>query len=335
MKFDVIIGNPPYQLSDTGGEGYSAIPLYNLFIEQSLKLNPRFVSMIIPARWYSGGKGLDGFRERMLTDKHLKVLHDFPETTDCFPGLNIRGGVCYFLWSAEHDGDCAVYNHKGSEYNILERPLLENGLSFFVRYNMAVGITRKVLNCGEPTMDSQVMSRNTFGIPSNFSRYSQEMDDTYNTVLYRGDRSSRSLSDRLVYIKTDDIVKGLELKDSIKVIVSKASPGGDDYPHSIITMPIVAQPNSVCTETYLVVSVCDSQSEANNLIQYMATKFFRLMLALVKNTQNISKGCFRLVPQLHLSEQWTDEKLYKKYNLSQEEIDFIESMIRPMELADA
>lgn len=335
MKFDVIIGNPPYQLSDEGGEGYSAIPLYNLFIEQSIKLQPRFVSMIIPARWYSGGKGLDSFRERMLTDKHIMELHDFSETTDCFPGLNIRGGVCYFLWSAAHDGDCKVYNHKGLDVSVMERPLLEDRLSIFIRYNLAIGITRKVLKYGEPTMDAKVMPRNAFGISSNFSRYSKVSDKNYQILLYRGDRSTRSLTDRMVFIKKEDINKGLELKDKIKVLVSKASPGGDEYPHSIITKPIIARLNSVCTETYLVVAVCNSQNEARHMVQYMSTKFFRFMLALVKNTQNISKRCFQLVPQLDMSQSWTDVKLYKKYNLSKEEIDFIESMIRPMELPDA
>ncbi len=334
MKFDVIIGNPPYQLSDKGGEGYSTIPLYHHFIEQAIKLCPRYISMIVPARWFSGGKGLDNFRDRMLHDKRLSVIHDFPETADCFPGLNIRGGVCYFLWASDHTGECTVYNHMGSSCDSVNRPLLEPGLSTFIRHNKAISIVRKVRAQMEPTMDEIVRSRNQFGIPSNYVSYSKKPTASRSVNLYRGDRSSRDISDRIGYISSSDVVKNKDLIQCIKVIVSKASPGGDEYPHAVLTRPIIADKNSACTETYLVVAVLQTITEARNMVSYMSTRFFRFMVALIKNTQNISKGCFRLVPQNSVDTFWTDEKLYKKYGLTQLEIDFIETMVRPMEASD-
>ncbi len=330
MKFDVIIGNPPYQLNDAGGDGSSATPLYHYFVEQAIKLSPRYLSMIIPARWYSGGKGLDNFRKKILSDKRIAVIHDFPETSDCFPGLNIRGGVCYFLWDKEHKGDSRIFNHIKDNISITTRPLLEKGVATFVRYNQAIEILRKVLKSDPPTMDRLVSSRNVFGIPSNFDKYSKNQSKDKTIKLYRGDRSSRTIEERTGYINDSDIIKGKELIDEIKVIVSKASPGGDEYPHSILSKPMIAGKNSVCTETYLIISTTKNLKEAENLISYVSTRFFRFMLALIKNTQNISKGVFAFVPIQDFSQSWTDEKLYKKYKLTKEEVEFIESMIRPM-----
>jgi len=330
MKFDVIIGNPPYQLNDAGGDGSSATPLYHYFVEQAIKLSPRYLTMIIPARWYSGGKGLDEFREKILNDKKIAVLHDFPETSDCFPGLNIRGGVCYFLWSKDHKGDSRIVNHIKDKVSVTERPLLEKGVETFVRYNQAIEILRKVLKTNPETMDKLVSSRNVFGIPSNFDKYSKNQSKDKTIKLYRGDRSSRTIEERTGYVNESVVVKGKELIDKIKVIVSKASPGGDEYPHSILSRPMIAGKNSVCTETYLIISTTKNLKEAENLISYISTKFFRFMLALIKNTQNISKSVFAFVPLQDFSESWTDEKLYKKYKLTKEEIEFIESMIRPM-----
>jgi site-specific DNA-methyltransferase (adenine-specific) len=329
MKFDVIIGNPPYQMNDGGGDGSSAKPIYQKFVTQAIKLNPRFLSMIIPARWYSGGKGLDDFRNSMLTDNHLQIIHDFPETADCFPGINIRGGVCYFLWNRTYSGDCQVFNHKNNEVNVMNRPLLEKGTETFVRYNSAISILKKVRSQHETTMDSKVSSRLPFGIPSNFDNYLINKDASHTVILYRSERNKNA--PKKVYISSAEITKNVEWKDRIKVIVSKASPGGDEYPHSIISEPILAGKNSVCTETYLIVDFVESEREGRNLISYMRTRFFRFMVSLIKNTQNISKGVFAFVPVQTWSKPWTDDELYKKYKLDQEEISFIESMIKPMD----
>ncbi len=332
MKFDVIISNPPYQLNDGGGDGSSARPIYQLFVEQAKKLNPNYISMIIPARWYSGGKGLDEFRENMLKDNRLNVIHDFPETADCFPGINIRGGVCYFLWSKEHDGACHVVNHKKGVITEMDRPLLESGSESFIRYNSAISILQKVMKKQEETMGNRVSSRLPFGVPSNFSDYVLKPDSKHTLILYRSERNKNA--EKKVYMDPSYVTKNLEWKGRLKVLVSKASPGGDEFPHAIISAPVLAEKNSVCTETYLIVDFVNSEKEGYNLISYMSTKFFRFMMSLIKNTQNISKGVFDFVPVQDFSKSWTDAELYAKYGLTLEEISFIESMIKPMELGE-
>lgn len=340
MKFDVIIGNPPYQLSDGGGEGSSATPIYDKFVRNAIRLNPRYLTMIIPARWYSGGKGLDRFREEMLNDKRLRIIHDFPETSDCFPQNNIRGGVCYFLWNRDQEGNCLVYNHKGNAItSFMERPLLEGNSTTFIRYNEAISILNKVRFFKEETMDNRVKSRLPFGIPSNFEDYKLAPTTNADTVLFRSDRSKSS--PKQVFIDPRYITRNIEWKDKKKVLVSKASPGGDEYPHSIISAPLYADSNTVCTETYLIVDFVKNKTEGRNLISYMKTRFFRFMMSLIKNTQNISKGVFCFVPLQDFSADsdinWKgttediDRQLYAKYGLNEEEIAFIESMIRPME----
>lgn len=332
MKFDVIIGNPPYQLSDGGGEGSSATPIYNKFIEQAIKLNPKYISMIVPARWYSGGKGLDAFRDMMLHDKRLSIIHDFPETADCFPGLNIRGGVCYFLWDSNHSGNATVYDHKNNSVDIACRPLLENKAATFIRYNKAIEILHKVQSFGEETMDSRVQSRNYYGIPSNFSQYSTSPTASRTIPLYRSDRNPSS--PKYVYINKKDVMRNFEDIYKMKVIVSKASPGGDEYPHAIISKPIISESGSACTETYLIVDFVEDEVAANSLVSYMSTKFFRFMMSLIKNTQNISKGVFGFTPVQKWDHIWTDEELYSKYNITEKEQEFINSMIKPMDLGE-
>lgn len=329
MKFDVIVGNPPYQLSDGGGEGASAVPLYHRFVEQAMKLNPRYISMIIPARWYSGGKGLDGFRNEMLHDERLAEIHDFPETDLCFPGVNIRGGVCYFLWSRDHSGDAKIFNYSSSSpMSVSTRPLLEPGIETFIRYNKAISILRKVRALHEDVYSNRVYPRNPFGISSNFSTYSTSNATGNLLTLYRSRRGSTA--DKVVYVDKKYVLKNHSLVGKIKVIVSKASPGGDEYPHAIISTPLIAPKGSVSTETYLVIDTPATTQEAEHLIEYMETRFFRFLVSLIKNTQNISKGCFAFVPVQDLSRRWTDEALYAKYGISAEEIEFINSMIKPM-----
>ncbi len=323
MRFDVIIGNPPYQMEDGGGRDSSAIPLYHIFVEQAKKLNPRYLTMIIPARWYSGGKGLDAFRMNMLGDRRLSKIYDFPETKDCFPGLNIRGGICYFLWNKDHNGDCEITNHIKDDKDAVVRPLLESGIDVFIRYNKAISILRKVRKFNESTFNMYVSSRKPFGIDSNFSKFKENKTPMCNVKLYRFGNNG--------YISEEQALKNKELISKYKVLVSKASPGGDDYPHSIVSQPIIAEPNSVCTETYLIIKDVDSITEAKYLVSYIKTQFFRFMMSLVKNTQNISKASYQLVPIQDFTEEWTDKKLYAKYGLTNEEIAFIESMIRPME----
>ena len=324
MKFDVIVGNPPYQMSDGGGRDSGAISLYHKFIEQAKKLNPRYLSMIVPARWYSGGKGLDEFRDEMLKDKRLAQIHDFPETSDCFPGLNIRGGVCYFLWDREHKGDCTITNYKnGKVLSSSKRPLLEPKSDVFVRYNEAINILRKVKKFNEKTFDESVSARKPFGLDSNFSGFKKNKTDKHNILLYRfGDNG---------FVSEDQVLKNKHWVKEIKVLVSKASPGGDSYPHQIISKPIIADKMSCSTETYLVVGIYKNKKIAENVAKYMHTRFFRFMMSLIKNTQNISRGVFAFVPVQDFNEEWTDEKLFTKYDITDSEIEFIDTLIRPMD----
>ncbi len=324
MKFDVIVGNPPYQMSDGGGRDSGAISLYHKFIEQAKKLNPRYLSMIVPARWYSGGKGLDEFRDEMLKDIRLAQIHDFPETSDCFPGLNIRGGVCYFLWDREHKGDCTITNYRnGVVLSTSKRPLLEPKSTVFVRYNEAIEILRKVKKFNEKTFDESVSARKPFGLDSNFSGYKKNKTDKHNIFLYRfGDNG---------FVSEEQVLKNQHWVKEIKVLVSKASPGGDSYPHQIISKPIVADKMSCSTETYLVVGIYKNIKMAENVAKYMHTRFFRFMMSLIKNTQNISRGVFSFVPVQDFNEEWTDEKLFAKYGITESEIEFIDTLIRPMD----
>jgi len=331
MKFDVVIGNPPYQLGDGGGEGSSAVALYHLFVEQAIKLEPRYLSMVIPARWYSGGKGLDSFRSTMLNSKQVSQIHDYPETDMCFPNVNIRGGVCYFLWEKDYKGDPVVWNYsKKLEPISSKRPLLIDNVSTFIRYNRAVSLVEKVRTLSEKTMDQVVSSRNPFGIPSNFEDFSSTRVGDKTLTLYRSRRGSTN--DKEVYVSPKSVTTGLDLVQKKKVLVSKASPGGDEYPHAVIGRPFIANENSVCTETYLLVSLVKSRTEGENLMTYMSTKFFRFLVSLVKNTQNISKGCFALVPVQDFSKPWTDEELFSKYGFDEDDIEFIDSLVRPMGL---
>lgn len=323
MKFDIIVGNPPYQLKD-GGAKDSAGPIYNKFIEQAKKMNPKYISMIVPARWYNGGKGLDDFRSAMLNDRSMKVLHDFPDTTDCFPGLNIRGGVCYFLRDKEHNGDCEIYNHKGDKVSDpIKRTLLENGQNVFVRYNQAISILRKVQSFKEKPFNEIVSARKPFGLGTNFAGFKNNPNTSHSILLYRFGENG--------FVSMSQIEKNSELISKWKVLVSKASPGDDSYPHLILSRPIVAGPNSCCTETYILVGPFANKKIANNAAQYMITSFFRFMVLLAKGSQDVTQKTYTFVPEQDLNEEWTDQKLYKKYKITEEEIDFINTLIRPME----
>lgn len=321
MKFDVIIGNPPYQLSD-GGAQQSATPIYHHFILQAVKLNPRFLTMIIPARWYSGGKGLDNFRRQMLSEAKIAQLHDFPETSDCFPGLNIRGGICYFLWDKEHSGNTKVFTHK-SDQVISEsiRPLLEEQSEHFIRYNEAIEILNKVKKKKEPSFSTMVSSRKPFGLATNDKGNTKQDKDSVKVYQNKG----------IGYLKKNEIPRNSEWINKYKVIVPYSSPGDDSYPHLILSKPLISEPGSCCTETYLVIGPCKTKKECENIQSYLRTRLVRFLILLLKPTQHVTQKTYTYVPMQDFSEVWSDEKLYKKYKITKEEISFIESLIRPME----
>lgn len=323
MKFDVIIGNPPYQLED-GGFGKSASPIYHKFVEQAKRLNPSYLTMIIPARWYSGGKGLDEFRKEMLSDERISQIHDFPKTADCFPGQNIRGGVCYFLWDKNYKGETRVFNYSdGKIISEKKRPLKFKEQEIFIRYNDSIKILEKVSSLNEQKFDSYVSSRKPFGLPTNYSEYNKKISDRANIKLYRfGDTG---------YINKNQISINKNLIDSHKVLVAKASPGGDSYPHQVISEPIIAGHNTCCTETYILIGPFKNQSICKNVVSYMKTKFFRFLMILIKNTQDVPRRVYSFIPVQDFTQEWNDKKLFAKYKITKSEIDFIETLIKPMD----
>lgn len=321
MKFDVIIGNPPYQLNDGGGTGSSAKPIYNLFIEQAIKLNPRFLSMIIPARWYSGGKGLDDFRSQMLKDKRIRKLVDYPDSRDCFPGVDIAGGVCYFVWDRDNKGICDVDTVRFGEAIHAKRYLDE--FETFVRDNVAVNIIQKVKEGSNSFLDSKVSSRMPFGLVSSIK---PESTGELDLITSSGNGK----------ISLDMVTSGFEFIDKWKVLLSKASNDHGGQPDKegkrrIFSRIEVMPPKTVCTESYLVVGKYDSRYEADNMASFLKTKFCRFLVSSILLTQNITKGKFIFVPNLSMTESWDDNKLYLKYKLTPLEVQFIEQQIRTIE----
>jgi len=324
MKFDVIVGNPPYQLNVGVEQENYAIPLYHNFIEQAKKLNPRFLSMIVPARWYAGGRGLDVFRDEMLNDKRIKKIVDFPNATDCFPGVDISGGVCYFLWEKDYNGDCEVQTLKGNEVqSSMQRPLLEDGCTTFIRFNEAISILRKIRKHSEKTFDTLVSPQTPFGFVSSFKGYKEKpFEESIKIYTVKGEK----------YISKDQVKKNPQWVKGCKVYISKSYGERGDFPYLFLAKPFLGDANSCCTQTYLMLGTFENEMIAKNVISYIQTRFFRFLIMLRKNTQDAMRGVYSFVPIQNFDEPWADEKLYKKYGITDDEINFIESMVRPREV---
>ena len=326
MKFDVIIGNPPYQLNDGGsGTGISAKPLYHLFVENAKKLNPRYLCMIIPSRWFAGGKGLNEFRSNMLNSKKISIMVDYPKSRECFPGVDIAGGVCYFLWDNLYSGNCKLISRQGHNEVIRYRDL--NEFDIFIRNNIGIDIIHKIIASTNEFMSHVVYPRNPFGFVSS---------ERGKKIYFEGAVKLYS-SEGIGYVHKDSISKNEKLLNKYKIIIGKVNPdrGGvnnaSDGKMNVITKVKLLYPNEVMTETYLLLAAFENEDEANNCVSFYKTKFARLMILLTLSGMNITKDNFQFVPIQDFSKPWTDQELYKKYNLTQEEINFIESMIRPME----
>lgn len=334
MQFDVIIGNPPYQLDD-GGYGTSAVAIYDKFVDQAKRLEPRLLSMIIPARWFAGGRGLDNFREGMLSDRQIRHIEDYPDSSDVFPGTQIKGGVCYFLWNRGNQGDALITTHdKGQILSSVERPLLEKGAKVFIRFNEALPILRKMMHVeiGDNTtleLPSKLSFRRLVSTAKPFGMrtfYQTSSSEKGELVLFQNGGIGR--------VPRSEVTKNEHLIDVWKVFVPRAGSGSDAFPHSILGRPILGSPGSVSTETYNCVGPFLNQEQAANAITYIATRFFRFLVLLHKPSQDANNAVYTFVPMQDFSKPWTDEELYVKYGLDEDEIAFIESMIRPMELGN-
>lgn len=339
MKFDVVIGNPPYQLSDSG-HGVSAKPIFQHFIKQAKELEPRYLCMIIPARWYSGGKGLDQFRSEMLSDERIVELHDFPDSREVFAGVDIAGGVCYFLWSAEHSGDTLVVSHQREKSFESNRKLLEGGVDVFIRDNRALTILEKIATVEvgrnydslmlpqEKNFAAQVSARKPFGLPTNYRGASDRQSDD-DLKLFRSGGTD--------WIPRTDVSVGRDLVDSWKVFTSKASNDHAGQPDKDGTRRVLGRtgilpPGTVVSETYILLGTFQSEQEALNCLSFATTRFFRFLVSLRSSTQDITKSRFLFVPTQDWKLKWDDEKLAEKYGLTDDEVSLIESRIRQMEV---
>lgn len=325
MRFDVIVGNPPYQMGSDGGT--RDIPIYNKFVEQAKKLQPRYLSMIIPSRWMASGLGLSDFRRSMLEDRRVRKLVDYPVASEVFPGVEVKGGVCYFLWERDSEGDCAVTTVRGDDISgPVNRNLAENDV--FVRDSRALDILRKVQSKQEPSLMEILSVDKEFGWTSNFSGFHNK-ERPGDVPIYYISKTKRSSG----WIERSAIEKSVQLVDTWKVMVPQAYGAGEGIPHQILGQPFVAPNPSVCTQTYLFVHV-GSKKAAQSVESYVRTRFLRFLVSLRKITQHATRSTYTWVPQQTWDRTWTDEDLYKKYRLSKDDIVFIESRVRAMDSGD-
>lgn len=338
MKFDVIVGNPPYQL-DTDGYGRQAKPIYQLFVQQAKKLNPRFLTMIIPSRWFAGGMGLDAFRELMLTDDRLRSIDDYLSASDVFPGVGLKGGVCYFLWDRDNPGPCQVTTHfKDWPVSTVSRPLLEKGADVFIRFNEGLSILKKVAAVETGSSKSLelpvakkfmklVSSIGAFGLDSTFRGKEQKSENDLKVYRNGG----------IGYIERSKITKEQSVFDKWKIFIGRAAPGTgnrDTYPHRIISTPFIGEPGSISSWTYMYIGPFDSKNQAESVLSYLSCRLTRLLILLHKPSQDTTRKVYSFVPTQKWTKLWTDEDLYAKYGISPSEIAFIEKVVRPMEPTD-
>jgi len=320
MKFDVIIGNPPYQV-DTEGHGTTASPLYHRFVESALALDPKYVVMIVPSRWFAGGKGLDAFRETMIEDRRIRAIVDNPKLFDCFPGVKIQGGVNYFLWDRDHHGDCEFSTRVDGVIVSTATRDLRDGDGVLVRDNRAIGILQKVAAKGHPSAGTLCTVTKPFGLTmrSNYPGSVPDRFDGATPLLY---------ATHVGYSRSDQIQRNHQWINEWKVLLPMAF--GDTGESLTVTgEPIALAPGSACVQTYFIVGMFPTRDETENYANYVATKFVRFLIAQRKVTQHVTPDRFRFVPLLDMTQAWPDEDLYAHFGLTQDEIDYIEATIKP------
>jgi len=323
-RFGVIIGNPPYQLGD-GAAG--AVPIYHEFVRRSKMLEPRYISMVTPSRWFAGGNRLDDYRVEMLNDKRLKILVDFPISSEVFPGVDVGGGISYFLWDAVHHGQCEVTTQRGDNSITIARDL--DAHDVFVRDAESLEILEKILAKGEAPMSALVSAHAAFGLPTNFSEHHAKSEEGDLVLHYNA--GGRMAVRKTAFIGRSQILRGEALADKWKVFVSEAYRIAERFPNRIVGPPMIGEPGDVCTQTFLVIGGFESKSQAESAATYYSTKFFRFLLWLRKIGQHASRSVYSWVPIQNWDRHWTDEELYEKYGLTETQIEYIESLIKPME----
>lgn len=328
MQFDVIIGNPPYQMKGGGG-GTNDSSIYPQFVEQAMALEPRYLSMVVPSRWLAGGRDLGAFRQKMFTGGHVREFVDFTKMSTAFPGVDFEGGVGYFLWDRDTSGSCNYSLTLGDEQlPTVQRQLDEHDI--FVRDTRALSILEKVRNLDEPTMGAIISGDTPFGLASNFAEYSDKKgrDDLAIYLTVKGRRTVAWVNDTMVR-------KNRQLIANWKVLLPEAYGERGAIPAMVLGPPIIAPPNSVCSQTYLVCGGFDSEAAAKSAFAFVQTRFFRFLVSLRKISQHALRSTYTWVPQQPWDRTWTDAELYKKYGITDDEIAFIEAMIRPMADKDA
>lgn len=326
MKFDVIISNPPYQTYTNLQERIAAKqakPLFHTFVSQAKKLRPKYISMVIPARWYSGGIGLSDFRETMVHDRHITKLVDYPNSKDCFNGVDIAGGVCYFLWDRDKEAVCEVTNIIGNVSSSCVRALDEYG-DILIRSNASISIINKVRASGYGMLDNQVFSLDPFGIPTSARGFENYFSGSLRLIHSKG----------VGYIKYSEVQKNSHLIDKWKVIIARIVPGNGEVGvdpekgYRATTKPRTLKPGEVNTFSYMLLGAFDTEEEAENFKAYLMCKFPRFLLRLTYSSMNIAKSNFMFVPQMDFTQKWTDKALYEKFGLSMDEIGLVEKTIR-------
>lgn len=319
MKLDAIVGNPPYQVMD-GGAGVSAIPVYNKFVDFAKKINPHYISMIMPAKWYNAGRGLEQFRYEMLNDKCISKLYDYIDPHDCFPTVDVAGGVCYFLRDNKYNGLCKFVSCKSGSQISNMRDLSESEV--LIRHQEEISILNKVQIEGQTYLNEIAYSQKPFGLRT----YVKPMEKGNILLRYNGGIGPY---DR------DCVTVNIDLIDSWKIVTSRltAEHAGETDKNGqkrIFATLEMLEPGTICTETYMMLCTYKSKTECDNVLKYLKTRFVRALIAMATSTQQMSKANFRFVPLQDFTKSWTDEELYKRYNLTDDEIKFIESMIKPM-----
>jgi site-specific DNA-methyltransferase (adenine-specific) len=321
MKFDVIIGNPPYQLSD-GGHGRSASPIYHKFIEQAKKLNPRFLTMVIPARWFAGGKGLDEFRAEMLNDKRIRRLVDFESSNDVFPGVDIAGGICYFLWDRDNKGACEVTNFHNEQEVRAERIL--NEFPIFIRQSQAIPIIRKVLAKEENSkrLSETVSPSRPFGMRTFYAPKKEGVPCWFIQKI------------GLKYADKNDVVDENGLLNKWKLLIPKAPIAGQ----TDFSKPVgfyydantrIAKPGECCTESWIVAGAFSSEDEVISFKSYIFTKIVRFLLLQTVISQDVTRKNFYFIPNLSKYKgEYTDEMLRERWGITEKEWEFIDSKIK-------